>query len=139
MSFVETFEWRGRARRGRLYLALAVGVLALHFGLTTNVSPIVPALAAIYLLVVLVRLFLFPTRGMRLGRYRLRWSNGFRRYSVPYEDIEQVRVGKMPDGRTACVVRLTDGQSVAMPGIETADPGRLAREFGLRGIPIVQA
>lgn len=136
MVLVDTFEWRGRARRGRAYLALAVGAGALYLGLTTAVSPIVPILAAVYIALVVFRLVMHPTQGFRLGSERLTWFTGMRRHSVNFDDLSGVSIGKSPLGHTICVVSLRDGNSIALPGVETVDPGQLIREFGLRGVPI---
>lgn len=136
MVLAGTFEWRGQARRGRAYLALAVGVVALYIGLVADVNPIVPALAAIYVALVLFRLVMHPTQGVRLGAERLTWFTGMRRHSVAFDDLSGVSIGQNPSGETVCVVSLRDGNSISLPGVETVDPSQLMREFGRRGVPI---
>jgi hypothetical protein len=136
MVLAGTFEWRGQARRGRAYLALGIGVAALYLGLTNDVSPVIPALAALYVALVLFRLIMHPTQGVRLGAERLSWFTGIRRHSVAFDDLAGVSIGQSPSGRTVCVVSLLDGNSISLPGVETVDPAQLMREFGRRGVRI---
>lgn len=136
MAITGTFEWRGQARRGRAYLALGIGVGALYLGLTSDVSPVVPALAAVYIALVLFRLIMHPTQGVRLGAERLTWFTGIRRHSVAFDDLAGVSIGQSPSGHTICVVSLRDGNSISLPGVESVDPSKLMREFGQRGVRI---
>lgn len=136
MVLVGTFEWRGQARRGRAYLALGIGVGALYLGLTSDVSPAIPVLAAIYIALLLFRLIMHPTQGVRLGTDRLTWFTGMRRHSVDFDDLTGVSIGQSPSGDTVCVVSLRDGNSISLPGVETVDPSKLMREFGQRGVRI---
>lgn len=137
MVLVETFESRGQARRGRTYLALGLGMAALYYALKHDMDPIVPTLAGVYVALVVVRLILNPTRGFRLGENRLTWYAGLRRYSLSYDDLDTVSIGRNPNGKTLCVVTTRDGQTLSLPGVERSDPGKLMREFGLHGVPIM--
>lgn len=137
MVLVETFESRGQARRGRTYLALGLGMAALYYALKHDMDPLVPALAGLYVALVLIRLILNPTRGFRLGENHLTWFSGLRRHSIDYDELNTVSIGRNPNGKTICVVTTLDGKSVALPGVERSDPGKLMREFGRHGVPIM--
>lgn len=137
MVLVETFESRGQARRGSTYLALGLGMAALYYTLKHDMDPIVPALAGLYVALVLLRLILNPTRGFRLGEERMTWYSGLRRYSIPYDELDTVSIGRNPNGRTLCVVTTRDGRTLSLPGVERSDPGKLMREFGRHGVPIM--
>ncbi len=136
MVVVDTFEWRGQGRRPGMYFALGVGMAAVYLGLKLQLNALVPALAAIYVALVLLRLITTPTRGFRLTGDRLTWFTGMRRHSVTFDRIVGVSIGPDVDGQTICVVSMRDGSTVALPGVETVAPDKLMREFGVRGIRI---
>ena len=120
-----------------MYLALAVAIVAVYLSVTLKGSTLVIALTAIYLVLVLRRLIVNPGRGFRLGSKRIDWYDAHGRDSAPLEALEAVSIGRSHAGQTMCVLRLSDGRTISLSGVERLDERKLMREFGRRGIRII--
>ncbi|WP_413850489.1 hypothetical protein [Albidovulum sp.] len=110
---------------------------AVYLGLTLELSRLVPVLAVIWLGLVLARLVRNPGRGFRLDSDRIDWFTGKGRQSARLDEVESVAIGHGTDGRTVCVLRLANGRTAALSGVERMDQGVLMREFGRRGIRVI--
>lgn len=120
-----------------MYFALGVAMTAVYLGLTLEMNRLVPALAVIWLGLVLARLVRNPGRGFRLGVDRIDWFTERGHRSARLDDLDSVMVGQSPEGQTVCVLRLADGRSAALTGVERMDQRELMREFGRRGVRII--
>lgn len=134
---VETFGRLRQARRPGTYLALGIAMAAVYLSLTLELNRLVPALAVIWLGLVLARLIRNPGHGFRLGPDRIDWFTSRGRQSAALDQLDSVMIGKGPEGATVCVLRLTDGRTAPLSGVETLDQRDLMRAFGRRGIRIV--
>lgn len=134
---VEAFGRLRQARRPGTYLALGIAMTAVYLGVTLETNRLVPALAVVWLGLVLARLVRNPGRGFRLGQDRIDWFTERGRQSARLDDLQSVMIGRSPEGQTVCVLRLADGRAAALSGVEKMDQRDLMREFGRRGIRIV--
>lgn len=134
---MDTFGYLRQARRPGMYLALGIAMVAVYLSFTLTLNALVPVLAVLYLALVLARLIRNPGRGFRLGPERIDWYTGRGRQSAALDEVRSVAIGNSETGQTVCVLRLADGRTVPLSGVERLDPRALMREFGRRGIRIM--
>ena len=134
---VEAFGRLRQARRPGTYVALGIAMAAVYLSLTLEMNRLVPALAVIWLGLVLARLVRNPGRGFRLGQDRIDWFTERGRQSARLDDLQSVRIGRSPEGQTVCVLCLADGRTAPLSGVGQMDERDLMREFGRRGIRII--
>ncbi|WP_347312958.1 hypothetical protein [Defluviimonas sp. SAOS-178_SWC] len=134
---MDTFGYLRQARRPGTYLALGIAMVAVYLSFTLTLNALVPVLAVLYLALVLARLIRNPGRGFRLGPNRIDWFTRKGRQSASLDDLIGVAIGNGTTGQTVCVLRLADGRTVPLSGVEKFDQGALMREFGRRGIRIM--
>ncbi|MEZ5778399.1 MAG: hypothetical protein R3E44_08560 [Paracoccaceae bacterium] len=120
-----------------MYLALGVAMLTVYLCVTLNMNTLVVALACLYLALVLLRLILNPSRGFRFGPDSVHWIARKGAGSAALDELERVSVGSDVDGHTVCVLNFRDGRAVPLSGVEELDPMLLMREFGKRGVRIM--
>ncbi|MFN6951800.1 MAG: hypothetical protein ACK4NE_04315 [Albidovulum sp.] len=120
-----------------MYLALGTAMAAVYLSVVLEMNRLVPALALIWLGLVLARLVRNPGRGFRLDEDRIDWFTERGRQSARLDDLHSVMIGRSPEGQTVCVLRLADGRTAALSGVERMDQRDLMREFGRRGIRII--
>ncbi|MGB7321245.1 MAG: hypothetical protein WBC95_07520 [Albidovulum sp.] len=130
------YGFRRQARRPGMYLALGIGMIAIYLSITLKMDTLVIVLAGLYLALVLRRLVMNPARGFQLRQNAIEWVSGVRTYAVPLSDLDGVSIGQGAHGQTLCVLRLRNGESTSLPGVEKIDPKALMHQFGVRGIPI---
>lgn len=134
---VETFGRLRQARRPGVYLAMGTAMAAVYLSLVLEMNRLVPALALIWLGLVLARLVRNPGHGFRLGEDRIDWFTERGRQSARLDDLQSVMIGRSPEGQTVCVLCLADGRTAALSGVERMDQRDLMRAFGRRGIRII--
>ncbi len=134
---MDTFGYLRQARRPGMYLALGIAMVAVYLSFTLTLNALVPVLAVLYLALVLARLIRNPGSGFRLGPNGIDWFTRRGRQSASLDELQSVAIGNSETGQTVCVLRLADGRTVPLSGVETLDPGTLMREFGRRGIRIM--
>lgn len=134
---MDTFGYLRQARRPGMYLALGIAMVAVYLSFTLTLNALVPVLAVLYLALVLARLVRNPGRGFRLGPNRIDWFTRKGRQSAALDELQSVAIGHSETGQTVCVLRLADGRTVPLTGVEHLDPRALMREFGKRGIRIM--
>ena len=134
---VEAFGRLRQARRPGMYVALGIAMAAVYLSLTLELNRLAPVLAVIWLGLVLARLVRNPGKGFRLGTDRIDWFTAKGRQSARLADLESVAIGHGTDGGTVCVLRLANGRTAALSGVEKMDQRDLMRAFGSRGIRII--
>ena len=134
---VEAFGRLRQARRPGMYIALGLAMAAVYLSLTLELNRLVPVLAVLWLGLVLARLVRNPGRGFRLGADRIDWFTDRGRRSARLEALESVAIGNGTDGKTVCVLRMKDGSTAALTGVERLDQRSLMHAFGRRGIRII--
>ncbi|MCB2111334.1 MAG: hypothetical protein H6895_12425 [Defluviimonas sp.] len=128
--------WK-QARGPRGYLALGSAMMLVYLAVVLEMGLLVKALAVAYLALVLLRIVINPGRGFRFGPDSVHWFARRGAGAAPISAIRRVSIGRDIDGRTVCVMSLSDGRDVPLSGVEEVDPARLMREFGRRGVPIM--
>ncbi len=133
----ESYGYRSQARGPRTYLALGIAMGVVYLCVTLEMGQLIIALAAVFLALILRRLWLNPVKGFRLGRswveiYRPRGSE-----TIPLDDVASVTVTRTNRGATACFLNLADGAILPLPGAEKLESHKLMREFGLRGVRVI--
>jgi hypothetical protein len=86
----------------------------------------------------MIRLALNPARGFQVDRNRIQWFNGRKSESVRLEELDSVSIGQMKKNRIFCVMNLSDGRVLELPGVEKLSAQRLAWELRRRGIPVMR-
>lgn len=133
----ESYGYRSQARRPRTYFALGITMAVVYLCVTLEMGQLIIALAAVFLVLILRRLWLNPVKGFRLGRswveiYRPRGNE-----TIHLDDVASVTVTRTTWGATACFLNLADGAILPLPGVEKLDSHKLMREFGLRGVRVI--
>jgi len=134
---VEAFGRLSQARRPGTYVALGLAMTAVYLSLTLEMNRLIPALALIYVGLVLARLARNPGKGFRLGTDRIDWFTDHGRRSAALDDLASVAIGRGVEGQTVCVLQLADGRTVPLSGVEKLTERDLMREFGRRGVRII--
>jgi hypothetical protein len=133
----ESYGYRSQARRPRTYLALGLAMMVIYLCVTLEMGELLIALAAVFLGLVLRRLWLNPVKGFRLGRswveiYRPRGTD-----LIQLDDVASVTVTRTNWGATACFLNFENGEILPLPGAEKLESKKLMREFGLRGVRVI--
>jgi hypothetical protein len=134
---IESYGYRSQARRPGMYFALGIAMIVVYLCVVLDMGQLLLALAAIYLLLILRRLWLNPAKGFRLGRgwveiYRPRGTD-----LIMLNDVASVTVARTNRGAMACFLNLQDGEILPLPGAERLEAQKLMREFGLRGVRVI--
>lgn len=133
----ESYGYRSQARRPGMYLALGIAMFVVFLCIRLDLNQLVIALAALYLVLIVRRLWLNPIKGFRLGRgwveiYRPRGTE-----CIHLDDVASVTVTRTNWGAAACFLNLYDGAVLPLPGAEKLETRKLMREFGLRGVRVI--
>lgn len=133
----ESYGYRSQARRPGTYFALGIAMIVVYLCVVLDMGQLLLALAAIYLALILRRLWLNPVKGFRLGRgwveiYRPRGTD-----LIMLNDVASVTVARTNWGAMACFLNLQDGEILPLPGAERLEAQKLMREFGLRGVRVI--
>ena len=134
---IDSYGYRSQARRPGMYFAFGMALVLLYICVVLDMGQLLVALAIVYLLLVLRRLWVNPVKGFRLGRswveiYRPRGTE-----VIPLDTVASVTLTRTNWGAKACFLNLEDGEILPLPGAEKLEAESLMREFGTRGVRVV--
>ncbi|WP_415184756.1 hypothetical protein [Phaeovulum sp.] len=133
----QVYHYHLQARRPLTYLALGVGIVTAYaVYLTGAVLAVVPVGA--FMIIVIYRLLMNHSAGMRLGPTRLEIYNGRQSKILPLAKIKSAKITRHLLSPYDCVLELSDGMRDTLPPAALPSARRLEHELSQRDIPVLR-